>query len=72
MFHNTKEPLHKELAYLKSVFLKKNGYPLLAIKQLMKEIEERQKQKEVTHQYDRAAKSIRAEGSLITITFCGP
>ena len=38
----------------------------------MKEIEERQKQKEVTHQYDRAAISIRAEGSLITITFCGP
>ena len=28
--------------------MKKNGYPLSTIKQLMKEIEERQKQKEVT------------------------
>ena len=30
------------------VFLKKNGYPLSTIKQLMKEVEEKQKQKEVT------------------------
>ena len=30
------------------MFLKKNGYPLLTLKQLMKEIEEKQKQKEVT------------------------
>ena len=30
------------------VFLKKNDYPLSKIKQLMKEIEESQKQKEVT------------------------
>ena len=43
-----KELLHKELAYLISVFLKKNGSPLMTIKQLMKEIEEIQKQKEVT------------------------
>ena len=39
---------HEELAYLRSVFLKKNGYPLSTIKQLMKKIEESQKQKEVT------------------------
>ena len=45
---SNKELLHKELAYLRSVFLKKNGYPLSTIKQLMKEIEESQKQKEVT------------------------
>ena len=45
---SNKELLHKELAYLGSVFLKKNGYPLCTIKQLMKEIEESQKQKEVT------------------------
>ena len=30
------------------MFLKKNSCPLSAIKQLMKEIEEKQKQKEVT------------------------
>ena len=30
------------------MFLKRNGYPLWTIKQLMKEIEEKQKQKEVT------------------------
>ena len=45
---SNKELLHKELAYLKSVFLKKNGYPLSTVKQLMKEIEEKQKQKKVT------------------------
>ena len=45
---SNKELLHNELAYLKSVFLKENGYPLLTIKGLMKEIEEKQKQKEVT------------------------
>ena len=45
---SNKELVHKELAYLKLVFLKKNGYPLSAIKQLMKEIEERKKQNEVT------------------------
>ena len=45
---SNKELLRKELAYLKSVFLKKNGYTLSTIKQLMKEIEEKQKQKEVT------------------------
>ena len=45
---SNKELLHKELAYLKSVFFKKNGYPLSTIKQLMKEIEENQKQKQVT------------------------
>ena len=45
---SNKELLHKELEYLRSVFLKKNGYPLSTIKQLMKEIEESQKQKEVT------------------------
>ena len=43
-----KELLHKKLAYFKSVFLKKNGYPLSTIKHLMKEIEKKQKQKEVT------------------------
>ena len=43
-----KKKKHKQLAYLKSVFLKKNGYPLSAIKQLMKETEERQKQKKIT------------------------
>ena len=45
---SNKELLHKELAYLRSIFLKKNGYHLSTIKQLMKEIEESQKQKEVT------------------------
>ena len=45
---SNKELLHKELAYLRSVFLEKYGYPLTTIKQLMKEIEENQKQKEVT------------------------
>ena len=45
---SNKELLHKELAYLRSVFLKKNGYPLSTIKKLMQEIEEKQKQKEVT------------------------
>ena len=45
---SNKELLRKELAYLKSVFLKKNGYPLSTIKQLMKEIEEKEKQKKVT------------------------
>ena len=40
--------LLKELTYLKSVFLKKNAYPLSTIKHLMKEIEEKQKQKKVT------------------------
>ena len=45
---SNKELLHKELAYLKSVFLKKNGYPLSTVKQLIKEIEEKQKQKKVT------------------------
>ena len=45
---SNKELLRKELAYLKSVFLKKNGYTLSTIKQLMKEIEEKQKQKKVT------------------------
>ena len=45
---SNKELPHKGLAYLKSVFLKKNGYPLSTIKQLMKEIEEKQKQKEIT------------------------
>ena len=43
-----KELIHKELAYLKLVFLKKDGYPLSTIKHLMKEIEKKQKQKEVT------------------------
>ena len=41
------ELLHKELAYLKSVFLRKNGYLLSTIKQLIKETEESQTQKEV-------------------------
>ena len=45
---SNKELLRKELAYLKSVFLKKNGYTLSTIKQLMKEIEEKQKQKEIS------------------------
>ena len=45
---SNKKRVHKELAYLKLVFLKKNGYPLSAIKQLMREIEERKKQNEVT------------------------
>ena len=45
---SNKELLHKELANLKSVFLKKNGYPLSTMSQLMKEIEEKQKEKEVT------------------------
>ena len=40
---SNKELLHKELAYLILVFLKKNGSPLSTIKQLMKEIEEIQK-----------------------------
>ena len=40
---SNKELLRKELAYLKSVFLKRNGYPLSTIKQLLKEIEEKQK-----------------------------
>ena len=48
LFCSNKELLHKELAYLKLVSLKKNGYPLSTIKLLMKEIEESQKQKEVT------------------------
>ena len=39
---SNKELLHKELEYLRSVFLKKNGYPLSTIKQLMKETEESQ------------------------------
>ena len=39
---SNKDLLHKELTYLKSVFLKKNGYPLSTIKQLMKEIVEKQ------------------------------
>ena len=33
---SNKELLHKELANLKSVFLKKNGYPLSTMSQLMK------------------------------------
>ena len=37
-----------KLVPVRLVFLKKNGHPLLTIKQLMKEIEESQKQKEVT------------------------
>ena len=45
---SNKELPHKELAYLKSVLLKKNGYPLSTIKQLMKEIEEKEKLKEIT------------------------
>ena len=45
---SNKELLHNKLAYLRSVFLEKYGYPLTTIKQLMKEIEENQKQKEVT------------------------
>ena len=45
---SNKELLHNELAYLKSVFLKEYGYPLLTIKGPMKEIDEKQKQKEVT------------------------
>ena len=48
LVYSNKELLHKELAYLRSVFLKKNGYPLWAIKQLMKEVEESQKQMKVT------------------------
>ena len=45
---SNKELLHKELAYLKSVLMKINGYLLSTIEQLMKEIEEKQKQKQVT------------------------
>ena len=45
---SNKELLHKELAYLRTVFLKKNDYPLWTIKQLMKEVEGSQKRKEVT------------------------
>ena len=41
---SNKELLHKELAFLKSVLMKKNGYLLSTIEQLMKEIEEKQKQ----------------------------
>ena len=48
LIYSNKELLHKELAYLRLVFLKKNDYPLWTMKQLMKEIEESQKQKEVT------------------------
>ena len=36
------ELLYKELAYFKIGILKKNGYPLWTIKQLMKEVEESQ------------------------------
>ena len=34
--------------YLRPVILRKNNYPLWTIKQLMKEVEESQKQKEVS------------------------
>ena len=40
--------MHKELAFLRLVFLKKNSYPLSMIRQLMQEIKESQKEKEVT------------------------
>ena len=39
---SNKDLLYKELTYLKLVFLKRNGYPLSTIKQLMKEIVEKQ------------------------------
>ena len=45
---SNKESLCKELVYLRSVHLKKNGYPLWTIKQLMKKIEKSQKQTKVT------------------------
>ena len=45
---SNKELLQKELVNLRSVYLKKSGYPLSTIKQLMQEIEESPKQKEVT------------------------
>lgn len=35
-----KELLHKKFAYLRSIFLKKNGYPFWTLKQLIKGIEE--------------------------------
>ena len=53
--------------------MKKNGYPLLTIKQLMKEIEEMQKQKEATQtSMTKAAKCMRPKSSPIPITFCMP
>ena len=42
------ELMHKKLAYLRPVFLKKNDYPLRTIKLLIKKVKESQKQKEVT------------------------
>ena len=42
------ELMHKKLAYLRPVFLKKNDYPLWTIKLLIKKVEESQKQKETT------------------------
>ena len=48
MICSNKELLHKELGYLRLVFLKKNKYALWRVKQLMKEIEESQNKKEVT------------------------
>ena len=42
------ELMHKKLAYLRPIFLKKNDYPLRTIKLLIKKVEESQKQKEVT------------------------
>ena len=45
LVYSNQELLHKELAYLRSIFLKKNGYPLQTIKKLMKEVEENKKKK---------------------------
>ena len=44
---SNKELLHQELAYLRTIFFKKNGYPLQTIKQ-KKESRRKSKTKEVT------------------------
>ena len=70
---SNKELLHKELAFLISVFLKKNDCPLSTTNQLMKEIEERQKQKEVTQiSMTEQPNSQEQEVHSLLLPFAGP
>ena len=66
---SNKELLHKELVYLKLVFLKKNDYPLSTIKQLMKETEEKQKQRQVTQISITEQPNPQEEKAFITIIY---
>ena len=66
---SNKELLHKELVYLKLVFLKKNDYPLSTIKQLMKETEEKQKQRQVTQISIMEQPNPQEEKAFITIIY---